>query len=146
MDGAADRGANVGRDGRACGKREEGPGSDQWTGQLTAPLSSQARGRKGEKKLGGGVWTWGCHVAWGLAPTSGRRLDRVPAAARAGGALLFGQRRAGADARAPNADGRGSEKREARCAWAGPGRKRVGRAWMNSIVLDLFKLIQMSSK
>jgi hypothetical protein len=30
-------------------------------------------------------------------------------------------------------------------AWAGPGRKRVGRAQMSSTVLDLFKLIQTSS-
>jgi hypothetical protein len=127
VDGAADRGANAGRDGRACRKREEGPGSDRWMGQLTTPLSSQATGRKGEKKLGGGGLDVGvprgAGVVWGLAPTGGRRPDHVPAVS-----------------------GRGSEKREARCAWAGPGRKRVGRVQMNSIVLDLFKLIQMSSK
>jgi hypothetical protein len=109
------------------------------------------RGKGGESR---GVRQRGRHTAqgmWGLAPTGGRRPDRVPAdrgpaAARAGGAPLFRQWRAdAADARAPTVGRRGSEKREARRAWAGPGRKRVGRALMNSTVLDLFKLIQMGS-
>jgi hypothetical protein len=48
----------------------------------------------------------GAGAAWGLAPTDGRRPDRVlaysgPAAACSGGASLFGQWRAGADGRAP---------------------------------------------
>jgi hypothetical protein len=51
---------------------------------------------------------------WGLAPT-----ER--------GAPLFRQWRADAvDTRALGVGGRGSEKREARRAWAGPGRKRGG--------------------
>jgi hypothetical protein len=75
---------------------------------------------------GRGVRLWGCHAAWGLAPTGGRRPDRDPTVARAGGASLFGQRRAGTDTRAPAVGGRGSEKREAQRAWAGPGRKTGG--------------------
>jgi hypothetical protein len=43
----------------------------------------------------------------------------------------------------------GSESGEARvahgCAWAGPRRKRGGRAQMNNKVLHLFKLIETSS-
>jgi hypothetical protein len=42
VDGAADRGANAGRDGHVCGKREEGRSA-----------ASQAGG-KGEKNGGGG--------------------------------------------------------------------------------------------
>jgi hypothetical protein len=112
------------------------------------------RSREGKRRGEQGVRQWGRHAAqgaWGLAPTGGRRpnhvpADRGPAAARAGGAPLFRQWRAdAADARAPAVGGRGSEKREARRAWAGPGRKRVGRALMNIMVLDLFKLIQMGS-
>jgi hypothetical protein len=55
----------------------------------------------------------GVGAAWGLVPTSGRRPDHVPAD------------------RGPVAVH----------AWAGPRRKRGGRAQMNSMVLDLFKLI-----
>lgn len=105
MDGAADRGANAGRDGRACGKREEGRSSASQAGGLG--------GEKGRRKGRGG-------------PTVG--VPRVMGAAWA-----------------PAVGERGSEKREARRAWTGPGRKRVGRAQMNSTVLDLFKLIQTSS-
>jgi hypothetical protein len=67
--------------------------------------------------------------------------------ARTGGMPLFRQWRANAaDAQAPAVGRRGSEKREARHTWAGPGRKkRVGRVQMNSTILDLFKLIQTGS-
>jgi hypothetical protein len=133
-----DRGAKAGRDSRGCGKREEGRSA-----------ASHAGGRKGEKKWGGGAAVGvprGTGAAWGLAPTGGRRPDRVPAdrgpaTARAGGASLFGQRRAGADTGAPVVV---RAERRAR-AWAGPRRKRGGQAQMNSMILDLFKLIQMSS-
>jgi hypothetical protein len=85
-------------------------------------------------------------VSWGLALTGGRRPDRVsagrdPDAMRAGGASLFGQRRAGADRVGPG----GSESGDSRVArggvWAGPGRKQGGRAQMNSKVLHLFELV-----
>jgi hypothetical protein len=113
-------------------------------------VGGAAEREKGEER---GVRSWGRHAArgaWGLAPTGGRHPDCVsadcdPAVARAGGTSLFGQRHAGADARALAIDGRGSEKRESRRAWAGPRRKRGGRAQMNGTVLDLFKLIQTSS-
>jgi hypothetical protein len=49
VDGVADRGANAGRDGRACGKREEG------ARRLLQP--------RGGEEWGGP--TWGCHMAWG---------------------------------------------------------------------------------
>jgi hypothetical protein len=70
----ADRGANAGRDGRACGEREEGHSAASQAGE----------GERRERRMG----------AWGLAPTGGRRSDRVPAdcdpgAARVGGASLF---------------------------------------------------------
>jgi hypothetical protein len=102
-------------------------------------------GEKGRRNGGGGLAVGvprGAGVAWGLAPTGGRRPDRVPVVARTGGASLFGQWRGGTDAWALAVGGRGSEKREARRAWAGPEGKRVGRAQMNSMILDLFKLIQ----
>jgi hypothetical protein len=70
----------------------------------------------------------------------GRRCDRE-GKKREGGASLFGQRRAGADRAGPG----GSESGEARVArghaWAGPRRKRGGRAHMNSKVLHLFELV-----
>jgi hypothetical protein len=74
VDGVADRGANAGRDGRACGKREEGRSAASQTG--------------GE---GGCVRPWGCHTgaAWGLAPIGGRRPDCDLGTVRAGGASLF---------------------------------------------------------
>jgi hypothetical protein len=57
VDGVADRGANAGRDGRACGKREEGRSA-----------ASQAGGRKGEKKWGvGGGPTMGVPHGAGTA-------------------------------------------------------------------------------
>jgi hypothetical protein len=106
-------------------------------------------GREGKKKEGGGSGHGSAMrretASWGRAPTSGRRPDRVPAgrdpdATHTGSASLFRQRRAGADRAGPS----GSESGEARvarwCAWAGPGRKRGGRAQMNSKVLHLFEL------
>jgi hypothetical protein len=124
----------------------------RWTGQLTRVLMRgetvvhAEKGRRGAKRLlepggrgeeRGGLAVGvphGAGAAWGLAPTGGRLPDRGPAVTRAG-----------ANARAPAVGGRGSEKRFARRAWAGPRRKRVGRAHMNSMVLDLFKLILTSS-
>jgi hypothetical protein len=61
VDGVADRGANAGRDGRACGKREEG--------------------RSTASQTGGGGPVVGCHAALG------RRPDRVPADCDPGAAL-----------------------------------------------------------
>jgi hypothetical protein len=61
---------------------------------------------------------------WGLAPIGGRRPDRVPAAARTGGAPLFRQWRAdAANARAPAGGGRGSEERGAGAC--GPARRNA---------------------
>jgi hypothetical protein len=94
-----------------------------------------AEREKGEEK---GVRPWGCHVvrgrSWGLAPTGGRRPDRVPAgrdpdAARAGDATLFGPRRAGADGRAPAAVRAGRERRGARRSRVCVGRPEKKTGW-----------------
>jgi hypothetical protein len=109
------------REGGRSGVGDEGV--DEWLGHVRTARS--AARQRGEKEGRGGVWQRGHHAtrgAWSLAPTGWRHPDRGPAVG-----------------------GRGSEKREARRAWAGPGRKRVDRAQMNSTVLDLFKLIQTGS-
>jgi hypothetical protein len=134
VDGAADRGANAGRDGRACEKREEG-----------RSVASQAgREKRGEEMGGGGGPALGVPRgagrcgAW-LRPAGGVPTAFQPTVARprrARAARHCSDSGAGADARAPAVSGRGSEKREARRAWAGPGMKRVGRAQMNSMILD----------
>jgi hypothetical protein len=85
------------------------------------------RGGGGQQRGGGPAAEMPCSAgaAWGLAPSGGQHPDRVPPAARAGGAPLFRQWCTdAADARAPAVGGRGSEKRE---AWA-----CVGRAQMNN--------------
>jgi hypothetical protein len=68
---------------RQTARGEKNSAGDRW-------LGLRAARDNGER----GVRQRGCHVArgaWGLAPTGGRRPDRVPAAARAGGAPLFRQ-------------------------------------------------------
>jgi hypothetical protein len=64
-------------------------------GRLLVRRSGGRRNGCGGRKIGwrgGGLEGWmphGAGAAWGLAPTDGRRPDRVPAAARAGSAPLF---------------------------------------------------------
>jgi hypothetical protein len=78
------------------------------------------RGREGKKREGGsgrGSATRRGTASWGLVLTGGRRPNRVPTgrdpdATRVGGALLFRQRRAGADRVGPS----GRESGEARVA------------------------------
>jgi hypothetical protein len=72
------------------------------------------RERKERGGSGRGSATRRGTASWGLAPTGGRRPDRVPAgrdpdATRVGGASLFGQRRTDTD-------------------WAGPGGSESGEA------------------
>jgi hypothetical protein len=108
VDGVADRGANAGRDGRACGKREEG------ARRLLKPTG----GGGGER--GGGVWPWGFPEVWGLAPTATQA--QCTRAAR----LCFGQGRAeAADGWAPVAVGAGG-RGEARAARVGRSEKKKG--------------------
>jgi hypothetical protein len=100
---------------------------DEWrVGRVfgASSVGGSAKTEKGEEKGGGG---------------SG------PAAAGAGGTSLFGQRRAGADGWAPVVVR--AERRARHAGMRGPAReeKRGGRAQMNSMILDLFKLIQTSS-
>jgi hypothetical protein len=73
------------------------------------------------------------HVARGRRPDC-VPADHGPAAACAGGAPLFQQWHTNAaDARAPAGSGRGSEERAGRGrAWAGPEKRGVDRAQMNS--------------
>jgi hypothetical protein len=122
-------------------ERGAGAGSvtREWKSGGSAMFLEQARSaarlrgkRRGEP--GGGVRPWGVPRGAGrVGAGSDRRAASRPRPGR------------GARGRAPAVGERRSEKREARRAWAGPGRKRVGRAQMNTMVLDLFKLIQMSS-
>jgi hypothetical protein len=98
--------------------------------------------------VGGGVQLWGCYVARGawLRPVGGILTVSRPAVTQARAARRCSDSSApGADGRAPVVVRVGRERRETRSAWASPGRKRVGRAQMNSMFLDLFKLIQTSS-
>jgi hypothetical protein len=121
VDGVADRGANAGRDGRACGKREEGA-------------------RRLLKPTGGGKNGEGVRP-WGLAPTASRPTATRAQCARAA-RLCFGQGRAeAADGWAPVAVGAGGRGEARGRAWAGPRRKRGGQAQMNSMVSNLFKLV-----
>jgi hypothetical protein len=111
-----------------------------------AVVGAVERERKERGGSGRGSATRRETASWGLAPTGGRRLDRVPAgrdpdATRAGGVSLFEQWHTGADRAGPF----GSESGEARVArghaWAGLRRKRGGRAQMNSKVSQLFELV-----
>jgi hypothetical protein len=121
--GAARRGAHRkgsdGDGGKECGARA-------WTDEMNGVGGDSAggfllKGRRGttERGVGGGGPAAGRHAArgWalGLAPTGGRRADAV-------------------DAWAPVGGGRGSEERGAGHAWAGPGKRGVGRAQMNSCI------------
>jgi hypothetical protein len=96
----------------------------------------------------------GCHAARGrrgalLQPVGGAPTASRPTATQARHAraarLCFGQVRVEvADGRAPmavGAGGRGEARAASERALAGPRRKRGGRAQMNSVVLDLFKLV-----
>jgi hypothetical protein len=62
VDGVADRGANAGRDGRTCGKREEGarrllkPGGEEWGGPAVGVCdrtTSKMRGFVSQDHIGG---------------------------------------------------------------------------------------------
>jgi hypothetical protein len=93
------------------------------------------KGAVGDNREGGGSGsgdaTW-CRGTWGLAPTDGRRPDR---GARGRRVPLFQQWRAdAADARAPAGGRRESEEWGAGRAWAGPEKREVGRAQMNSSI------------
>jgi hypothetical protein len=122
-DGVADRGAKAGRDGRTCGKREEG---------ARRLLKRGGRGGEREKgrRMGGsgrGV-PHGAGAAWGLAQTSRRRpttsRPTVTRAQRARAArLCFGQGRAEAVEGGARWEWEGEERHE-RHAWAGPRRKK----------------------
>jgi hypothetical protein len=115
----------VGRE--AALKRGGGAGSvtREWTsGSVTFERLGRRHGRE-EKKRGeqGGPAAGTPRGAGRVGPGS----DRGPAAAHVGGAPLFRQWHTDmADTRALAVGGRGSEKREARRAWASPGRKRSG--------------------
>jgi hypothetical protein len=112
-------------------------GTQAWTGETNDARGRRKsvddrwllfKGRWGTAERGGGPaveMPCTAGAAWGLAPSGGQHPDRVPPAARAGGAPLFRQWCTdAADVRAPAVGGRGSEKRE---AWA-----CVGRAQMNN--------------
>jgi hypothetical protein len=125
-----------GSGGEGCGaqRRRSGVGDEGadegGSGYVFERARSAARLRGKKEKRGGGPDVGvphGVGAAWGLAPTGGRRPDRVPAgrdpdAACAGGASLFGQRHASTDGRAPVAVRAGRKRRGARGA-----RARVGQ-------------------
>jgi hypothetical protein len=102
---------------------------DEWRGHALSGSVGGAAEREKKRGRGGGASGRGsatrCKTAlWGLALTGGRHPDCVPAgrdpdAARAGGASLFGQWRAGADVGGPR------WKRER--GGASGARARVGR-------------------
>jgi hypothetical protein len=117
VDGVADRGANAGRDGRACEKREED------ARRLLKPTG-------GGEEWGGGPAVGvprGVGAAWVLAPTASRPTATRAQCARAA-RLCFGQGRAEA------ADGwarwqwkrEGEERHERRAGARGPAREEKG--------------------
>jgi hypothetical protein len=99
-------------------------GVDGWrVGRAFERARSAARLREKKERRGGGGPAWGCYMARGRCPN--RVLaGRDPDAARAGDALLFGPRCAGADRWAPMAVREGRERRGAR----GPAREENGVA------------------
>jgi hypothetical protein len=116
------------------GERTRGSVTFEWLGRR--------RDREGKRRGEGpavGV-PRGVEKAWGLAPTVSRARRTWTA-----------RRCRCSDRGAPDADGRApmavraGGSGEARAAreheWAGPRRKRGGRAQMNSMTLNLFKLI-----
>jgi hypothetical protein len=143
-----------GNGGEGGGAREGAAGAGsvmrEWTsGLVTFERLGQRCGREGKRRgeRGGGGLAVGVPCGAGhVGPGSNRRAASRPRPGH-GVPLLWQWHADAADAWAPVVGGRGSEKREARRAWAGLGRKkRVGRTQLNSMILDLFKLIQMGSK
>jgi hypothetical protein len=105
-------------------KREEG---------RSAASQAPGGGTKGGEEWG--VRPWGCHTARGLAPTGGRRPDRIladcdPGAARAGGVSLFrtGARRGSLRA-GPGGSGSGRERSGTSGARARVGRPEKKKGW-----------------
>jgi hypothetical protein len=124
-DGVADRGAKAGRDGRVCGKKEEGA---RW---LLKPGGGEKKGRR----MGGGVWPWGATRRGGgvgpgpdrwaapqqrpgrLQPGRGARGRRVSVSDRGAPRQLMGGprwqwEREGEERRERHAGARGSAREE----------------------------------
>jgi hypothetical protein len=86
-------------------------------------------------------------ASWGLAPTGGRRpaARALPAGNREGGTDRWAVAQCRVAVPLTGGSGlsaaRGRESRTHGRTWAGPRRKRSGRAQMNSIVLYLFELV-----
>jgi hypothetical protein len=108
---------------------------DEWArSRLSGTVIGTAEGERKERGGGGcGSSTWRGTASWGPTPTGGWRLHRGsagrdPDATRAGGASLFGQRRASADQAGPGGSKSGEAQVARGRAWAGPRRKRVAES------------------
>jgi hypothetical protein len=117
------------------GAGEELVTGERTRGSVTFERLGRRRGREGKRRgeRGGVGRHWKRHTArgrsWGLAPTGGRRPDRVPAGRDPGAARRCSDRGApGADGRAPVAVRVGRERRGVRGTWAHVGRpeKKAG--------------------
>jgi hypothetical protein len=116
-------------------------------GSVTFEWLGRRRDREGKRRGEGpavGV-PRGVEKAWGLAPTVSRpvvtRARRTWTARRC---RCSDRGAPDADGRAPmavRAGGSGEARAVREHEWAGPRRKRGGRAQMNSMTLNLFKLI-----
>jgi hypothetical protein len=137
--GGGGPGAGSGGEARALERRgprgvETGGRVEQRERGASGSVAARQRGKRREKMGVPGVGVpRGAGVPWGLAPTGGRRPTT---ARRVGRGTVTGG--GAADRWDRPVSGHGGERGR---AWAGPRRKRGGRAQMNSKVLYLFELV-----